>query len=34
MRVTYLNSSDFRKQIGTESTMFGAIIEKGGIKLP
>jgi len=34
MRVTYLNPSDFRTQIGTESAMFGAIIKKGDIKLP
>ena len=34
MRVTYLNPSDFRKQIGTESAMFGTIIKKGDIKLP
>ena len=34
MRVTYLNPSDFRTHIGTESAMFGAIIKKGDIKLP
>ena len=34
MRVTYLNPADFRKQIGAESDLFGAIIRKGGIKLP
>jgi tripartite-type tricarboxylate transporter receptor subunit TctC len=34
MRVTYLDPADFRKQIGTESAMFGAIIKKGDIKLP
>ena len=34
MRVTYLNPADFRTRIGVESTMFGAIIKKGDIKLP
>ncbi len=34
MRVTYLDPADFRRQIGTESAMFGTIIKKGDIKLP
>ena len=33
MRVTYLNPADFRSQIGSESRMFGSIIQKGNIKL-
>lgn len=34
MRVTYLDPSDFRARIGSESRMFGSIIQKGNIKLP
>jgi hypothetical protein len=31
--VTYLNPQDFRSRIGTETAMFGNIIQKGNIKL-
>ena len=34
MRVTYLDPSAFRTQIGAESATFGTIIKKGDIKLP
>ena len=33
-RVTYLNPTDFRTRIATETRMFGEIITKGDIKLP